>query len=370
MSRFLELDIKDDRFQDCRRDIQSAMLGALIQSGEVYQDAFNRYVTALPTLNKNGNFKTVRRMVIGLGGENVLEAGLSLHHTYGTPLLPGTALKGLASHYCDQVWGADMRFKKGGDVHNVLFGKNDDSGHIIFHDAWITPESLRQSLKRDIMTPHHGDYYAGKDAAPTDFDNPVPISFLSISGTFHIALSCDAPDPGGKWTGLAFQILSEALKHWGIGGKTSAGYGRMMPDDNPAQRKPVTQAQTASGGGKSSVQPASSGKPPVPVTVNGKPVAASGKPGGTGPLYGKGRVITVTRAPDPHPKPGRERFYFKAPDGFGGFAKPGTVPDIPAGQTIELEITGLLLEGGYDFALPGTRRAYQQGRQGNGRQRR
>jgi CRISPR-associated protein Cmr6 len=114
MSRFLELDIKDDRFQDCRRDIQSAMLGALIQSGEVYQDAFNRYVTALPTLNKNGNFKTVRRMVIGLGGENVLEAGLSLHHTYGTPLLPGTALKGLASHYCDQVWGADMRFKKGG----------------------------------------------------------------------------------------------------------------------------------------------------------------------------------------------------------------------------------------------------------------
>jgi CRISPR-associated protein Cmr6 len=53
------------------------------------------------------------RLIVGLGGDNVLETGLTLHHTYGVPLIPGNALKGLAAHYCDQVWGqADAEFRK------------------------------------------------------------------------------------------------------------------------------------------------------------------------------------------------------------------------------------------------------------------
>jgi CRISPR-associated protein Cmr6 len=368
MSRYLEVDVKDEHFPEFKRNLQYAMQKALVHSYGIYEAAFERYKISLPQSKLAREFKTVGRLVIGLGGENVLETGLTLHHTYGTPIIPGTALKGLASHYCDQVRGAtDTRFRKEKEVHNTLFGTNEDSGHIHFHDAWIVPESLEQSLRRDIMTPHHGDYYSGKNAAPTDFDKPNPISFFSISGTFHIALSCDAPDEDGKWTGLAFRILSEALKKWGIGGKTSAGYGRMIPDENPHGRKPAGQEQPAPAEEKGSIQQNSSGKNPALLMVNGKPVTASGKSSGMGPLYKKGQVITVTRAPDPHPKPGRERFYFKAADGFGGFAKPDTVPDIAVGQTIELEITGLPLEGGYDFALPGTREAYQKSKQDRGR---
>jgi CRISPR-associated protein Cmr6 len=372
LGRYLRVAVKQDGHKDARRDLFSSILSSVQNTKNLYNAAFYRHKTAL-NASATGYLRTKVgiRMVIGLGGENVLEPGLALHPLYGTPYIPGTALKGLASHYCDQVWGkSDDRFRRDKkQYHATFFGTGDDSGHIIFHDAWIHPDTLNTSLNRDIMTPHHTGYYM-KDEAPTDFDDPIPISFLSISGTFHIALSCDAPDPGGKWTGLAFRILSEALEHWGIGGKTSAGYGRMIQDNNPALKKLADQAQTASEGEKGPVQYKSSGTNPPPVTVNGKPITISEKPGGTTPLYKKGQVITVTRAPDPRPRPGRERFYFRAADAFGGFVKPGTVPDIAIGQTIELEITGLLLEGGYDFALPGAQRAFQLARQDTSRQQR
>src|SRR5579872_4123075 len=39
------------------------------------------------------------RMVVGLGGESVLETDLTLHHLYGIPFIPGSALKGLTRSY-------------------------------------------------------------------------------------------------------------------------------------------------------------------------------------------------------------------------------------------------------------------------------
>ena len=214
-----------------------AMGKSIIQSEVVYRSAYKRQIAYLPTLRADGRFSTSGRMVIGLGGENVLETGLTLQHTYGTPLIPGTALKGLASHYCDQVWGTRendegfKRWQKGelrGNYHKAIFGATEDSGHIIFHDAWITPETLAKSLQPDVMTPHHRDYYSGK-AAPTDFDDPNPVTFLSVVGTFHVAVSCDVPGAEGQeWAKLAFDLLTEALEEWGIGGKTNAGYGRLV----------------------------------------------------------------------------------------------------------------------------------------------
>ena len=234
MSRYLRIAVKQDHHEDAKKDLYHAIQIAIENSKDVYTKAYNNYQKGLN--GSKGKFRTKDgiRMVLGLGGENVLETGLTLHHTYGTPYIPGSALKGLASHYCDHVWGEgkkDTRFKRDGEYHRTLFGTSDDSGHIIFHDALIHPDSLTDSLCRDIMTPHHSHYYNG-DGAPTDFDDPIPVSFLSVSGTFCIAVSCDIQDDldgrGKKWEGLAFTILSEALEHWGIGGKTNAGYGRMQ----------------------------------------------------------------------------------------------------------------------------------------------
>lgn len=43
---------------------------------------------------------------IGLTGGRIC-SGITLHHTYGVPFLPGTALKGLAAHYAHQIFGGD-----------------------------------------------------------------------------------------------------------------------------------------------------------------------------------------------------------------------------------------------------------------------
>lgn len=230
------LDDKGKNDTDSRSELFNVMRKSLNHSISVYQSAHQRQKTGIPGPKEEGLFSTTSRLIIGLGGESVLETGITLHHTYGTPLIPGSALKGLASHYCDQVWGTkenDDGFKKKvdgglqGQYYKAIFGNTEDSGHIIFHDAWITPDTMADSLQPDVMAPHHGDYYSGK-AAPTDFDNPNPISFLSVVGTFHVAVSCDVPGiEGHTWAKLAFDLLKEALEQWGIGGKTNAGYGRL-----------------------------------------------------------------------------------------------------------------------------------------------
>lgn len=188
----------------------------------------------------------------------MLEAGLRLHHTYGLPVIPGSALKGLASHYCARVWGQPHRadaapdesraFRRQGPYHDLLFGRTRDeeadAGAVVFHDAWITPQTTADCLCLDVMTPHH-QQWQGEDAPPpTDFDNPVPVNFLSVAGAFRVGVSwADPPEhPQAKnWTELAFTLLTEALKEWGIGGKTSSGYGRL---DAPLPPPPPPRSTT------------------------------------------------------------------------------------------------------------------------------
>ncbi len=99
--RYLRVSVKDraKRHPEARKELFEEMRQSLVQLEAVYKSAYNRQITSLPKPKAEGFFSTMGRMVIGLGGENVLETGITLHHTYGTPLIPGTALKGLASHY-------------------------------------------------------------------------------------------------------------------------------------------------------------------------------------------------------------------------------------------------------------------------------
>ncbi|MFA6364573.1 type III-B CRISPR module RAMP protein Cmr6 [Methanoregula sp.] len=329
-------------FPKTKKGLYDAMQHALIRAAGPYDAAFKRYVATLGNSGKTGNFRTRGRLVIGLGSESVLETGITLHHTYGTPVIPGSALKGLASHYCDQVRGVtNPGFKRGEVYHNALFGTDEDSGHIIFHDAWLTPGSLASALPRDIMTPHHGDYYAGKSAAPTDFDDPNPVSFLSINGTFYISVSCDCDvddengknETGKKWEDLAFRILSDALREWGIGGKTSAGYGRMIPAGN------FSSGNSAPSSG---------------IIIAGKPISGTSAPN-NGPRYRKEDPVTATRIADPK---GKSRPYFQADDGICGCVESGDVSSVEIGQRVQLKVVGVMLDGQwkYSFAEPGSRK--------------
>ncbi len=232
VDRYLRNSVKDPDYTQRKLELLSTTAHAVKFSSHsqdsinLYKLAYERHFSIVRPHCRE--FKTEGRMIIGLGSEIVVETGITLHHTYGVPFIPGSALKGLASHYCSQVWGSkEIGFKLGNKYHNLLFGKQEDAGHITFHDAWITPKTVDSSIKPDVMTPHHGDYYKG-EGAPTDFDDPKPVPFISVSGTFLIAISCDDPTPAGtRWAELSLSLLTHALSDWGIGGKTNSGYGKM-----------------------------------------------------------------------------------------------------------------------------------------------
>jgi CRISPR-associated protein Cmr6 len=127
------------------------------------------------------------------------------------------------------VWGAHNEiFRAGGQAYKILFGEEEDRGFLTYHDAWMMPGSLATGLVEDVMTPHYGNYYMG-GAAPSDTMNPNPVSFLSVRGEFLVAVECDDGGVKGKeWAELGLTLCQEALSDWGVGGKTRAGYGRLL----------------------------------------------------------------------------------------------------------------------------------------------
>ncbi|NTU79612.1 MAG: type III-B CRISPR module RAMP protein Cmr6 [Chloroflexales bacterium] len=204
-----------------------------------YQSFFTRWEQALATLGAQCRMAQVLgRMVVGLGDESVLETSVALHHTYGVPYIPGSALKGMAARYVrdrldDTHWGhwegeGDRKIWVAGPGYRVIFGDTTSAGYITFFDALYVAESghkndqgKHQALWPDVITVHHPGYYQGK-GAPADWDSPTPIPFLSATGSYLVALSGSE-----RWLDATFDILGHALRELGIGAKTSSGYGRM-----------------------------------------------------------------------------------------------------------------------------------------------
>jgi CRISPR-associated protein Cmr6 len=89
-------------------------------------------------------------------------------------------------------------------------------------DAWWVPET-GSGLTVDVVTAHHSEYYTGSgDAAPTDFDDPVPNHFLTITGKFAFAVVA----PNESWKQFIDKLLRQVLEDRGLGAKRSSGYGR------------------------------------------------------------------------------------------------------------------------------------------------
>jgi CRISPR-associated protein Cmr6 len=159
---------------------------------------------------------------INLGADSILETNIALHHTYGVPYIPGSALKGLAAHFADQH--LETHWKKGNLAHEIIFGTTETAGYVTFFDALYIPDSGKggRALWKDVITVHHPDYYQTGKTPPADWDGTTIIPFITANGSFLIALT--GPE---KWVEKAFEILELALEKEGIGAKTSSGYGRM-----------------------------------------------------------------------------------------------------------------------------------------------
>lgn len=206
-------------------DKATALLDAVAEKcgpDAAYEAAFTRWKAAL---EKSGaallEAELVAPLAIGLGNAAPLEVGLSLHRTYGLPLLPGSALKGLCRRMANRANLSEEQRK-------YLLGATDSASGITFWDGWLSP-ATKCPFKRDVVTVHHPDYYGagGKSGFPTDFDDPIPISFLAVRPGAKFVLALSAPSPEwGAWLQSALELLRAGLENEGLGAKTNAGYGR------------------------------------------------------------------------------------------------------------------------------------------------
>jgi CRISPR-associated protein Cmr6 len=189
--------------------------------------------------------QTTAALAVGLGAISPIDIGFTLHHTYGVPYLPGSALKGLARRAADHY---DLTPADKDTLLDILFGDDaatgsQSAGYVTFWDGWVDP-ACQNPLQPDVITVHHPQYYSSANAyllaldakrpappvtAPTDFDDPNPVAFLSVGKnvTFHIALTCgsEPPDAALAWAQAAATIVKYALANLGFGAKTNGGYG-------------------------------------------------------------------------------------------------------------------------------------------------
>jgi CRISPR-associated protein Cmr6 len=180
------------------------------------------------------------RLAVGLGNSaNAHEIGLALHGTYGWPVIPGSALKGLAAAWAASSGGIDADV-----IRRVLGTPRRDirapavgglagaaRGTVRFLDA--IPAGHPVAVEADVLTPHVKPYYdgaaAGKPVPPAEYHNPVPLTFLTVRGAYAVDLYGTASED----VGLAAEWLAKAGDELGAGAKTAAGYGYLSVDREP-----------------------------------------------------------------------------------------------------------------------------------------
>jgi len=207
------------------------------------------------------------RMIVGLGSAHVDETSMTLHHTYGVPYIPSSAIKGSLRNYfitktfekyfselddkeivnledillkldeyeekIEYFEKKDINgklknyFIKNEDKDNLVvkyrnyFGNNKFKGRVIYLDTFPID---KVNVEKDIMTNHYGDYYNG-EAPPTDDQIINPVPFFSVKDTsfkFNIILSDNFND---KYKDDFKNLFNEMLKKHGLGAKTAVGYG-------------------------------------------------------------------------------------------------------------------------------------------------
>lgn len=237
------------------RNIKSAAQGILDKS--LIEEIKNRNEAQLQGLKKAGyettSFNLINdyRLVVGLGGANVLETNLLMHHIYGLPYIPGSILKGAA-----KSWAVEDLSKKSGiedyeqltklletdelkgkefpsvienelQEYRTIFGTQQQSGEVCFFNSF--PQQ-KPKFKVDIMNQHFKDYYGemGSDNPnkwPKDSTQPNPIPFLVLEGTTFKFRLAARNDKNRQLIATAHSLLENALRKLGVGAKTAIGYG-------------------------------------------------------------------------------------------------------------------------------------------------
>ena len=212
---------------------------------EIYCKRIELILQTLKTMGYEVREETLTscwRLIINLGAASVYETSLLFHRNYSIPYIPGSAVKGVTKHWATQKFaeycrksikdvscalenGEDLGFEVNGVAFKELieiFGTQHKKGKVLFFDALPILDKNEDFIVLDVMNIHYKPYYEGS-AVPGDWHTPTPIFFLAVEkGTkFRFALA----SKDSELTGKATSLLKEALENFGVGAKTSAGYG-------------------------------------------------------------------------------------------------------------------------------------------------
>lgn len=183
-------------------------------------------------LLKIGNYKIVfeykpEKLIIGSSlSPYTGDAITALHSIYGVPYIEGTSLKGLLKNCIIQESGVQVENE---EWFKITFGVGSSSeettygqGNLVFFDSF--PKD-KFNLEKDIQTPHYGSYYTneGKEE-PTDCDQLNMFNFYVAKDTvFTIQIA--VMEKALPFKQEIIRYMKIALKDYGLGGKTSVGYG-------------------------------------------------------------------------------------------------------------------------------------------------
>jgi CRISPR-associated protein Cmr6 len=235
------------------------------------------------------------RLILNLGGGLIENSGINLHPFFNYPEIPGSSVKGLARHAALSLLAEENDTAKkitiAADIATVFgWGQEDwqvgrrkktdhEAGSYISDfelafgsDEWETkrnnvaarlaerhclrlfdtvplPEEMgsfagsvaflagrpeepsKTRLSVDIVNCHHANYYQGKSPVATDTEDPILNYFIAAEkGKYLFTVRKTNRASNGDLT-LALGWLKKAISIFGIGGKTAAGYGWFIPEN-------------------------------------------------------------------------------------------------------------------------------------------
>ena len=234
----------DDKGKNAHRTNVAATVISPKPEHNAYKIAFDRF----DRLMKQPGVIRLRAeltgpLAVGLGVASPTENGLALFHTYGAPTIPASSLKGAFRRAIEALGdklSADQKsFLVGSDRGKSSEAESGRAGRLVFHDGWYEPSPIPDTpFHPDIMTPHHGGYYKNKGmadsadnaagqykAAPADFEDPVPVGFISVKRGTKFVFYIECPTTDSAWLEFVREALTHTLTEVGLGAKTNAGYG-------------------------------------------------------------------------------------------------------------------------------------------------
>lgn len=272
MTKLIEdLIIRESRL---KRDFLNGFVRHVKYKKDCYYQLADRVSLQNQCLEKQGYkvilakpLKTSSRLIIGLGSTHVLETSITLHHLFGIPYIPGTALKGVCrmvafwklvkerkllnnekalNDFQGKFYGDLCKEDKETSRYQLLFGAQNFKGLLLFLDAYPVIQKDCKLFGLDIMNVHYPEYYSSGEnnpKPPANSQNPNPIFFLTVKKGIEFWFNVlfdeyrfkklkkereEYKEILGDIANLKELVVSlstDALKEFGMGAKTRLGYG-------------------------------------------------------------------------------------------------------------------------------------------------